>query len=1309
MYRTSDSSTLSKVFMKELGGAIARGYGFVPLVGGGLSVASGIPISQDILDYLFFRIKDAMQEAQAWNPRKWPLPPDKGEDMWNWIGDTVAEMRKDKKAQDAIKLEAVGSLANWVSALQFLTRIQHEERKGMTLGPPDYQIVDSYFRHITQGRETNAGHVMLAHLVDPLRIHTVLTTNFDSLIEKAFERLHIPLVNFDVHQKAPLPDAKSVLAQRSIIKLHGGRYGLRADFSLDESPSEADREAFAGYFAGASPANTMRHLLVIGLSGRDSRILDLVYHALDQHEGLDEDIPPKNRGMLVFWVCYNDDEIATVCERFVARGMPEPVIARHRDPALFLLELYQHVCSSLPPGGADYPGFWHVPPDPYSDGSGVARKDTPSESSNRGQTAEAAKSPSVCDEDAVDAWTLFEKRLLAEIKRAVKAKRRKIVRVRNDPNKPPEECRGMSSAASRIYDQLYDDHNCVWLDMDDFYDPSDFLLALREAAANRVGIGATIPPLPIFDPGPEERQEYAADVCHADLSQYVRLSRKDFVVFLQARDGFGVNAGTDVEGWERPDLDAFSCLLQRIWNPRITYILLIRGRYLQKGEPTVVEEWANDPETFDQQWATEWVELDRPLFDFDLQKIVCGVMDWLDSPGGDDDPEVMKRFLYAMTLFRHSRHHAALCSWALISVSREHLGPDTDLDKYRARTGRRWLEVLERHHAIRNKPGGFAWMHQDVKRALQEELEGRYPDLADLKPECHQGIADWYAKLFRSSGDPFAALESVYQRLQTYDRAQDTLDCPTRKRKRPLEDRMRHMQETALIETINTLSLARNRILSCGCFEAAMKVMDVIRDDLAEKLVQAAERTRAEGTPRDIRLRSRTTDLRRLCFELRRDFAGRMGRFADALERNQSLREFIGQSDQRGGDGSKERTQDRPGVTQLELALEEGIYLTGLRCYSSASTKIRTMLKDLGLTIGRDPAPRQGTRIGRELAKAWVHSQSPTGEQIELAIRALRRYTFLQMLIAQIHQFNRNREEQRSYLWLAEKLYAMSTEIMRYVDDSQFLQRENTLIRTNYSVVLSNLGRYREAHRRLNEATGYLSRSDSRSDPVTWAVIDLRRSEAYLDEAEPLTREIPDLKASIGEMTDIDLAEAARPELTDKFRRLFTLLDCAQNALERAEGSLAGQRTDVWWWTWMHALQLTICVYLSRLPEPHPCAASESESDLVLACTRCSQRYDRVARVFQEASRLIRVDVVRQAHLADLVSEFAGNEKLRREGSALEDLQRLRREAKKELERVCEQRLKTSDRDHGFRVGADLLDYVNGVRRKYRLGRLRYL
>ena len=372
-----DSQQFCQLIKKELD----SGFGFVPFIGSGLSVLSGIPTGQEILDYLAFCIDEAI--GRRWNPRedRWPdlIRSKKSEERVQWIKETIDSVQNLPKSGgniydshfSAIKMEAIGALSNWRTALHFLSRFEVQEDRPV-LGAPDARVTDSFFLNLTRNRRPNAIHIMLAHLAMAMRIRVVLTTNFDTLIEEAFAEANIPLVPFDVHRGAGLPDPNPVLAQRSIIKLHGGRYGLRADFSLDELPSEDDKATFVGYLSVPSHVNPdikimQNHLFVLGSSGNDKRTLKLMEATLKHDTNLK-----------VFWVCYDIETKKCVHEYFAStipdtqKNRVHTIIQQETD--LFLFELYQRLTRSLPPASGTYPAFWVVPPYPYKVRDIVAKR-----------------------------------------------------------------------------------------------------------------------------------------------------------------------------------------------------------------------------------------------------------------------------------------------------------------------------------------------------------------------------------------------------------------------------------------------------------------------------------------------------------------------------------------------------------------------------------------------------------------------------------------------------------------------------------------------------------------------------------------------------------------------------------------------------------------------------------------------------------------------------------------------------------------------------------------------------------------------
>ncbi len=208
--------------------------------------------------------------------------------------------------------EALGALAEWRSSLLFLARLDSEsagsvDNGTLYLNAPEQDVIDEFFLHVTKGKRPTLGHRMLAHLSPLLRIETILTVNFDELLEQAFETVRMPLSVYDVHLSSGLPPLTPFRAAPSLIKMHGSRYSLRADYSLDSMPTGNDQRQFERYFTTSlatdhEPHKTFHsHLLVVGCSATDR-------HS-SPHQACIGKVAEQFK---VFWVCYRVDEIHAV-------------------------------------------------------------------------------------------------------------------------------------------------------------------------------------------------------------------------------------------------------------------------------------------------------------------------------------------------------------------------------------------------------------------------------------------------------------------------------------------------------------------------------------------------------------------------------------------------------------------------------------------------------------------------------------------------------------------------------------------------------------------------------------------------------------------------------------------------------------------------------------------------------------------------------------------------------------------------------------------------------------------------------------
>lgn len=362
-----DSPDIAQRFVERICKDVDDGKGFVPFIGAGFSAPSGAPLVWEIEEYLqrcicvslgIGELPDDSRGMEPWNPRtdQWPPFIDRSRDekpeLWrhellkkvNVLEEQYKAAIESDSPQKAIILqekrllsEAYGAMQDWRTALLFLSRLnrrrrgtsnEHKTNQNVFLDVPQQEVIDACVREVLKDKFPTLGHRMLAALAGAMRIHTILTTNFDDLLERAFEAARNPLQVFEVAVGGRLPDWSAVSIVRSLIKLHGGRSAVRADYSLDENPSEEDKQAFLQYllspkgreqylcslqpdkdrqvkdFAKVDRFDFQNHLVVIGFSGSDRRIKAFIEYAM-QKLSLD---------FRVYWIGYTDGDVTRMLD-----------------------------------------------------------------------------------------------------------------------------------------------------------------------------------------------------------------------------------------------------------------------------------------------------------------------------------------------------------------------------------------------------------------------------------------------------------------------------------------------------------------------------------------------------------------------------------------------------------------------------------------------------------------------------------------------------------------------------------------------------------------------------------------------------------------------------------------------------------------------------------------------------------------------------------------------------------------------------------------------------------------------------------
>lgn len=237
----------------------------------------------------------------------------------------------------------------------------------------------------------------------------------------------------------------------------------------------------------------------MGVSPSDQRISQLIQYAW-QRLGAD---------FKVFWLCYSSRGVKHARELANSvytdekqNGWEGACILRHTDFGLFLLQLYQTIRRNLPPYGAFFPSVSRltVPPLPK---------------------------PVLYDprDFCVEVLTKLES-LKASYKR-------KLVVATS-------EVRGLTSACSKVFQQLEEDNVCLWIDMNDVSSANHLFELFIEAAYFRLGQEQWIPCFREIDQDKKRWQD--------EIKFLARSVNRHWIIFINARETPGANTS------ERNDL-----------------------------------------------------------------------------------------------------------------------------------------------------------------------------------------------------------------------------------------------------------------------------------------------------------------------------------------------------------------------------------------------------------------------------------------------------------------------------------------------------------------------------------------------------------------------------------------------------------------------------------------------------------------------------------------------------------------------------------------------------------------------------------
>lgn len=196
--------------------------------------------------------------------------------------------------------------------------------------------MDTLFQSLLLGRQPGTTHRFLAFLTPILHLRLFLTVNFDNLLEQALRLEGLKPVVYEVSRDSPLPHPTLVQKELSVVKLHGGTFGLRVGEELDQPLNDNSKKRLENYLP-ESPA-----LLVMGVGGWDRRIRDFV------------EVVTRRPGARVYWMHF-ERECPQPIREIAARVGPDVIYpVRTLSTPAFLQELYYRRASSYPPSRHPY-------------------------------------------------------------------------------------------------------------------------------------------------------------------------------------------------------------------------------------------------------------------------------------------------------------------------------------------------------------------------------------------------------------------------------------------------------------------------------------------------------------------------------------------------------------------------------------------------------------------------------------------------------------------------------------------------------------------------------------------------------------------------------------------------------------------------------------------------------------------------------------------------------------------------------------------------------------------------------------------
>ncbi len=1278
-------------FIGNIQDELAKGKGFIPLIGAGFSAPSGAPLLHDITEYLQRCICLALgaegEGAVPWNPRfdQWPPFVDLNRivtDRGSWAKIVFERLISLQGSSDDelrhLYSEAYGAMNEWKSALLFLSRLERPPRTTgqsgpCTLGAPRQEIVDSCFREALKGKHPALNHRMLATLTGALRTDLILTLNFDSLLEQAFAAVNSDLKVSEVQRNETLPHYSAFANVRALIKLHGGQSSIRVDYSLASPPSDDDKQRFLEYFLsergrsnsakqraqepygggeyngqGSNPnhgtdsgqpegLNFANHLLIMGFSAGDPRILSLIRY-VESHLGPD---------FKVFWIYHTDSDNSNILRFYgfpdfikleTAVNTPFPdgspksaaICLQHRHIGLLLLHLYQSIRFSLPANGTVF--------------SSVSRIPLPPLRTRRCLTPEHQQ---ISD----GSFSIDMTALLQRLDRNKFENRVVIVSAEGGAH-------GVTSACADIFRQFETQKLCLWIDMNDVHSADNLFEVILESAYLKLGLENWTP---VYDATDDDSRT-------KEVRRLVGSTSQSWVIFLNARETPGLNQSIPASrmGW----LDALRVesdpTIDNTANTESFISLLMALRKATSNVSLILLCDSSDPTSnllirLKQEGLTKHhlklKQTSKEAIDFDENKVESDCMTWVEEEGEARDKAdellLRRRFLFGLALMQRPRHLAAVWSSAALD-EKSHIFPSqAEITK--------WLKRLEATGLLKWKHGGFLWLHSRSRELLRERIWTESPsEVASI----HVGIAKWYEKVINSSSSPGAVLETAFHFCEAADfflRASEE-DPDGNPNELQLKETRKCLATACAILTSNSFLIQSSGYSRGNC----RKLTQLSKKSVEQMNIPALAKAEAHNNKLAEEIKRAHLRLQTACYEIMRATAREVGEDRKAYLRHQHCAKLIiethlknkhSPSELKRGSYWKVLKKAAPSqldVNRLRWQRWSAMLAVASRSYSKAERVLDKVVgkSQVEVTFGKSNSQQQRQEILRMIELRIELAALKVSVKKRLISLGVMQVNGTSLEIAGLH------EDIDKFLTRGKKLAskirgedhssdAHNTFLSNW-SDTRFLMHQSVLASSEFGK-----GKGLLAMGILGEAQAKLGMSDIRRVASERALIDLHRAETRLSEAQDLTLKCSDpgaeeikfenmirrLETSIPK-THIDCLELRQSYQTGNasiFEIAEALSSDSLRFLDRAEPILRERRRNVWWTTWyferkIRAISMALWATVFEKSTPIPFLGLE-------AVPRLSRTT--IDNLLEDAIRMIRVDSYRLATVVDAYASCA--------------------------------------------------------------------